>query len=239
MRWIHIVRARNAEKYIGKCLRSIVSQAEHDQRIVIVLDAPEDKTSDVVFHQDAPWGGMRGVLVNERRLGVAASLWRGIGAVRDLLPHDGETIITIIDGDDRLLGDALDIVAREYRDPDCWITHGSYLKASTKKRSKISQAYPPGADPIRHPWRASHLKTFRASLLPTIKEGWFKDTEGKWLPAASDLALMLPLMQAVGMEHVRHVHRPIYLYRDNTPHKTKRALQKECEAYLRARWAKR
>lgn len=169
------------------------------------------------------------------RLGVAGTMSRALDDSKGF-PTDS-LVIAILDGDgDTLPKDALARVAHVYEKyPDTLVTYGSYKKKSKGDRTKISQAYPKGADVRKYPWHASHLKTFRACLLPHVKPEWFQDSKGKWLQAASDVALMLPLMELAGLDRCRHIHEITYAWNDSPVSRAKRALQKRCEAIVRAK----
>ena len=231
---IHYVVVRTAPhtlRYLDECWESIIGQPVHP---FVQTHQDGSKWDDEVFiGTDHHYCRRHG-----EHLGVAGNLLRALRSV-DILwhLHDRPTgIVSIVDGDDMLPPKALWRVQRVYEKyPDTLITYGSYIKMSKGRKTKISQPYPDGADVRTYPWRGSHLKTFRASLLPHIREEWFKDEKGNWLQAASDLALMIPLMELAGLDRCRHISRPTYIWRDNTPWKTNRELQKRCEAIVRAK----
>ena len=226
MRHYIVIRTLD-HKYLQPCVDSIGEQGvpghtdvHYDGVTDVEIPFRADDTVCVYEHEDA--------------LGVAGNLYRGLEIGRgDAMDTD---IIAILDGDDLLPPKALWRVQRVYEKyPETLVTYGSYIKMSKGRKTKISQPYPDGADVRTYPWRGSHLKTFRASLLPHIREEWFKDEKGNWLQAASDLALMIPLMELAGLDRCRHISRPTYIWRDNTPWKTNRELQKRCEAIVRAK----
>ena len=69
-------------------------------------------------------------------------------------------------------------------------------------------------------------------VLKHIDDSWFMH-RGKYLRAASDLALMFPCIEIAGFDRTKFVSKMIYMWRDNTPSKTSRSLQKKCEAVIR------
>lgn len=97
-----IVAARNEEKYIGRCIRSLLNQSfpSHDYEIIVVNDASEDRTQYAldVFGDDVR------VLHNEKHLGLPSSLNRGIKAAR------GQFVVRL-DGDDYVSADYLHVLA--------------------------------------------------------------------------------------------------------------------------------
>jgi hypothetical protein len=235
-----IIRGRNCVKTIGKTLDSLLRQESVRWTAHVCLDDPRDGSDDVAFR----WASARdpgcrvhhATVLGEHR-GVAGTMYR---AVEYLLTYDhpGDAgVVVILDGDgDTLPKGALSRVAHVYeKHPDTLVTYGSYKKKSKGDRTRISQAYPKGADVRTFPWHASHLKTFRASLLEHVKTEWFQDEKGKWLQAASDVALMLPLMELAGLDRCRHIHEITYVWNDSPVSKEKRALQRRCEAIVRAK----
>ena len=68
-----------------------------------------------------------------------------------------------------------------------------------------------------------------------MKEEYFKDDKGEWFQGASDLALMIPMLELAGLDRALHVKSPIYYWRDNTPFKTKRKTQTTAEKIIRSR----
>ena len=74
-----IMPAYNAEKYIGEAIRSILGQSFRDFEFIILNDCSTDRTEDVIRSFDDP----RIVyLKNERNMGVAATLNRGLAVAQ-------------------------------------------------------------------------------------------------------------------------------------------------------------
>lgn len=233
-----LIRARNAAPYISRCIHSVQKQTYPNWRAFLFLDAPTDSTESIARREiadDTRWH----VTVNPRRLGVAHNMWAAIEHLRlhyDFRSMGNDNVVAIVDGDDILRKNALRTVASAYESRTCWLTYGSYTKLSKNRKSKTSRAYPKRCDVMVYPWRASHLKTFRMQLLYALHREQWQDAEGQWLWAASDVALMLPLIYKIGLKHCVHIPKPIYVYRDVVEHKTNRGLQKECEAVVRRMW---
>lgn len=240
-----IIRARNAEHLIGKTLRSLAAQTCDKWVAHVALDAPKDRTMTAVdnFRANArlPVGKVS-ISVSDKNLGVAAQIHRAPWLFKqhcdtsyECIPFGDEDILVFLDGDgDKLDKKALRIVERAYqKNPDCLLTYGSYEKKSVGRRTRISHAYPDGANVRKHPWRASHLKTMKWKLFRQITEDCFKH-KGAWLPACSDLALMIPAIEIAGLDRCVHIHRLIYYYRD-VKSKKKRVVEKRCEKIIRAK----
>ena len=97
-----IIPAHNAERFIGRALRSVISQNYvEDFEIVVVNDASTDRTEFALelFNQDIT------ILRNDTRLGLPGSLNRAIRAAR------GKYIVRV-DADDYVTHDYLYILQR-------------------------------------------------------------------------------------------------------------------------------
>ena len=150
------------------------------------------------------------------------------------LPDD--RIVASLDGDDWLgPPNALCTVAR-YHAAGALVTYGSFMFADGRKGCP-SGAYHPGADIRTAPWRATHLKSFRAGLFKRIKHEHLQ-RDGVWLEHARDLALMFPLIEMAGPARVRHVSEAIYVYNlatstEFTGGEEVRRAERACVQYVR------
>jgi len=230
--FVIVIRGRNCAPYLRKCFNSLVNQTRQDWRAHLILDAPTDNSVEVAkaIVAEKHIGDKVALTVRPKRRGLSYNMWHGI---HEASPSP-EDIVGILDADDRLYPDALKIVAEKYTSEKVLLTYGSYKKLSKGRRTRISQAYKSGLKVRRVGWHASHFKTFKYKLFELLpkEEMQFK---GMWLPAASDVALMLPLIELAGLNRCKHIHKLIYLWRDKTPHKTDRKMQLRCEAIVRAK----
>lgn len=234
VRFIVVIRGRNCAKYALKCLKSLTRQVYPHWQAMVVLDEPTDNSKQII--NDYRQIDRRVFLyVNDKRRGLCGNMYFAIRWANCILKPDNDTVFAILDADDWLSKTAFLRVERVYRKhPKTLITHGSYIKLSRRRKTKISRPYPKRGDVRKLPWRGSHLKTFKWAVGKHIDEKWFKH-KGKWLDAASDLALMFGLIEKAGLKRVRHVPQGIYYWRDNTPSKTGRSAQRRCERILRAK----
>ena len=229
---IHVlIRARNAEKYIMKCLNSLKAQTHKQWTAWVMLDDPEDKTVDLVKKfmatNENVW-----MFNNDRRRGLGWQMFHGLIRIEGQ-PDD---IVAILDGDDTLHPNALKVIQKVYDTyPGTLATHGSYIKHTKKARTRISKAYPKGCDVRNFKWHASHLKTFRLRMIYHLRADMFQDQRGKWLDAASDLALMFPLIEIAGLERVKFVEKEIYFWNNGTSQATNGELQKKNEYIVRSK----
>ena len=198
---------------------------------MISLDAPTDNSIEVTKKLIADDDRFY-LIVNKKRLGVCHNMYAIIKQTEKILEPQDRDVTAVIDADDYVSKDAFATVERVYRKhPNTRITHGSYKKRSKGRRTKISKPNPKRGNIRKLLWRASHLKTIKWKIIKQVKPDWFKH-KGKWLEAASDLALMFPCIELAGLKRVRHVHKVIYYWNDHMT-KRKKILQKQCERRLR------
>ena len=73
----------------------------------------------------------------------------------------------------------------------------------------ISRELPKDADPYKHPWVSSHLKTFRKKLIEAVDDKNFRGENGEYFKRIGDQAIYLPVLRnANGKWH----HEPICAY---------------------------
>jgi hypothetical protein len=189
-----------------------------------------------------------GVLFIDDDLGALRNFSRVVRA----LPPD--TVVAWLDGDDWLARpDALCIIRELYRDPNVWVTYGSYRfhdgspgharewPWSNENPTPISRPLEK-ADPLnlarmsprRLPWFASHLKTFRAGLFQNLTREELSSSHCR------DMAVMFPLLEMAGPERSRYVPEVLYVYNyktawERTATKEARIEEKMAEMALRTK----
>lgn len=231
--FVILIRGRNCRKYIEACLLSLRNQIYEDWRAHIVLDAPTDGVQEVIHEHIGRLGltGKINVVLRPERKGLAYNIFHGVHEAEPC----SEDIVGILDADDTLSKKALLTVSAKYqKHPALLLTYGSYKKKSKCGRTRVSRRYPLGANVRNFMWRASHFKTFKYKLFKRLPESCFK-YRGKYFEAASDVALMIPLIEIAGLDRCLHIHKMIYVWRDNTAHKTNREKQIKCEKLIRAK----
>jgi glycosyltransferase involved in cell wall biosynthesis len=100
--WVSvIVAAHNEERYLGRCLRSLLAQGFERSRydVIVIDDASTDRTSAVL----ATFGDSITVLRNETNLGLPASLNRAITSTHS-------KFIVRVDADDYVNSAFLDVM---------------------------------------------------------------------------------------------------------------------------------
>jgi len=226
-----LIRGRNCEKYIQDCFNSLYHQTNQNWRAMVVLDAPKDNSHEIAL----PYHGSKIYIhLNESHKGLCQNMWHGINLIKEEFYPNPEDVIGILDADDSLDPKAIEIVDKHYTRRHCLATHGSYIKRSKGRKTKISKPYPAGVHVRHSPWKGSHWKTFKFKLWQHFPRNYLMH-KGKWGEAASDLGLMFTILELAGLERVNHISKPIYFWRDNTKFKTNSNKQKYWEKIFRGK----
>ena len=216
-----IVPVFNAEKYLEKCLNSIIKQTYKNFQVKIIDDCSTDSSYDIAAaicsnHKNFQIGK------NLRRLGALNNICESLS-----LPtkEPSKTINILVDGDDYLYsGDVLNILYEKYLKTNCLITYGSHLSSQGVQGKKYPRLIREFNLFRKYFWYASHLKTFRHDLWLSINHNDLLDQNGQYFSVASDLALMFPMLEMAGnrQEFVKDL---LYVYNDQNPisdHKIRR-----------------
>lgn len=232
-KFIIIIRGRNCAKYIRECLGSLYSQTYSNWCAIVSLDAPKDDSYNVATSfNPGKFENRVNIVLNKERLGLCQNLWRTVKSCN----ADPEDVFAFVDADDWLAREALETVANVYRkNPDCLLTYGSYIKVSKGAKTKVSKPHNITDNVRKCDWHLSHIKTMKVKLFNKLTEDMFKDKNGNWLEAASDLAMMIPAAEIAGLQRCYHIYKPTYYWRNETPFKTNYNKQKDCEKIIRSK----
>lgn len=219
MRLKIVVPTFNAAPWISACLRSIVTQKFKTFECLVIDDASQDGTYDVIKSLnflDERFLVMR----NSVNVGPLANTYNGFDRLG--CRRDPDSVLTIVDGDDRLAHDsAFDIVKSAYeKDPNLLMTYGNYVNDTDMRFGRCS-AFPPdviaGRHFRHHPACVSCLRTFKAKLWNGVLKQDLMDPEtGKFFTAGGDVAYCLPLLDMAG-SRFKFIEDIIYIYTTGNP----------------------
>ena len=208
-----IVPVFNAEKYLAKCLNSIIKQSYKKFKVHVIDDCSTDSSYELASAICAKYENFH-VRKNYRRLGALNNIYESLSiAIRD----PSKTIDILLDGDDYLYSDdVLNILYKKYLNTNCLITYGSHLSS----KGVQGKGYPWLIRKFnlyrKYFWYASHLKTFRHDLWLSVNRNDLIDENGQYFSVAWDLALMFPMLEMAGnrQEFVKDL---VYVYNDQNP----------------------
>ena len=232
-RFVFIVPAYNAAMTVQRTILSVWFQTHQDWHMIIMDDMSTDNTLDVIKSTI----DMLGIGEKMTLIANEDKKWEVGNIVQGLEYCQPEDIVCRLDADDWLCDcDALTIINDRYQSLGCkalWTAHRWSFSDQN-----ISSTLPSTADPYKHPWVSSHLKTFRMSLLDGVSDANFRDAHGEYFRRIGDQALYLPVLyRAEGNWH----YEPIVAYhytidmRPETFATTDAVFQKREADYLRNR----
>lgn len=210
------------EDFIGACLHSLRMQTCREWQAEVTVDRDGDRTYERAV--EAAQGDPRiRITRNARRLytmeNVVAAMRRSRTA-----PDD---VVVILDGDDWFITDrALERIAEEHADPDCWLTYGSWI-SNTPGHPGRWPAYPDGADFRTHRWLGTAVRTWKKWLFDCIDEDDLRDRRGRYFRIGEDVAYMLPMLEMATTRRAVHIAEPLLLYNRKSQHDPKRRLKHE------------
>lgn len=238
--FVILTMSYNNGKICEKNLFSLLEQDYENYRILYIDDSSTDGTYEKVeafLKKNDPKGRVT-LLRNEKNEGAMANLYHTVHLLKN------EEIVAVVDGDDFLAHrGVLAKLNAYYANPDVWITYGNYVEYPTYRRTLGDFSTPidwelVGRKGIRkHPFTASHLRTFYAGLFKRIKLEDFLYL-GNFYPTCCDVASMLPMLELAGKEHAYFVPDVLYLYNTTNPISDFRKDLKQIttvDTYLRAR----
>lgn len=219
-----IVPVFNAEKYIEKCLNSIIKQSYQNYQVTVIDDCSTDSSYELASEICTNFENFT-ISKNQRRLGALNNICELLSLK---INEPSKTIDILVDGDDYLYSrDVINILHEKYLNTNCLITYGSHLSSKGIQGKKYPKLIREFKLYRKYFWYASHLKTFRHDLWLSIDQKDLLDQNGKYFSVASDLALMFPMLEMAGnrQEFVKDI---LYVYNDQNPisdHKIRRKEQ--------------
>jgi glycosyltransferase involved in cell wall biosynthesis len=197
--------AFNASNTIVRSIMSVWFQTYPHWKIIIRDDMSTDDTPSIIESVRNQLG------LGEDKLSLTVNtekMWEIKNIVEALKECETNDIVCRLDGDDWLCDtDALSIIDQRYRNLGCDVLWTSHRWSFTNQN--ISGPLPKNANPYKHPWVSSHLKTFRKSLIENVKDENFRAENGEYFKRIGDQTIYLPVLhQSAGNWH----YEPIVAY---------------------------
>ena len=203
----------NCEKYIKKCLDSILRQTYKRYQVQVIDDCSSDNSYEIAASICRNYENFK-IIKNSKRIGALHNIYNSLSIK---IEEPTKTIDLLIDGDDYLYSsDVLYFLKEKYILSNCLITYGSHLSSKGiqgKKYPKLIRKYNLYRNYF---WYASHLRTFRHDLWLSINNNDLLDQNGNYFSVAWDLAIMFPMLEMAGnrQEFIKDV---LYVYNDENP----------------------
>ncbi|MDN3504660.1 MAG: glycosyltransferase family 2 protein [Rhabdochlamydiaceae bacterium] len=232
--FVVVISSYNNAEYVERNLESALSQVYSNYRVIFIDDASTDDNyslaKSVIDRLDA---NDRVTLIhNGSNRGAMANTVRAVNLCNN------EEIVVMLDGDDTFIGpNVLTTLNQYYNHSDTWITYGRCIENTTGNfgfSKPISHLILKAGSIKRKAWMVSHPFTFYAGLFKKIKLEDFS-YKGKFLPTATDVAAMLPMIEMARL-HTFFINEPLYEYNLENPkndHKISKEKQEFYNQYVR------
>jgi len=211
-RMIIVTTLYNAEKYIERCVGSLMGQKFKDFVCYITDDLSTDNS--VKLAKSMIGDDDRFIIIENKEKLYQPGNYDNV--IRNNPKIDDNEIIIEVDGDDWLPdSNTLGRINDVYSDPNVWIANGSFkypngMIGFSSKQENI--------DNIRNVrFTATHIRTWRAFLWRNIKQEDLKDETGTYWKVTGDLSFMFPMLEMSGEEHYRFMNEINYVYNDTNP----------------------
>ena len=218
-----VVPLFNAEKYIEKCLNSIINQSYKKFQVQVVDDCSGDSSYEIASSICKDKENLK-IFRNDRRIGALNNIYNLLNAN---IKEPTKTVDLIIDGDDYLYsGDVFNILKEKYIQTNCLITYGSHISSKGVQGKKYPRLIREFNLFRKYFWYGSHLRTFRHDLWLALNPKDLLNKNQKYYTVAWDLAIMLPMLEMAGNRQ-EFISEVLYAYNDNNPISDHRIRRKE------------
>jgi len=207
----------NSEKYIEKCIESVITQDYDNWKMVIIDDASTDKTYEIAKKYDT---SKIAVYRNSNNFGAPFNHYAAI------TEHGkDDDIVILLDGDDSLVNDNqifhfynnLYDGTTEFTYGSCWsmIDNIPLIAQHYPEEVKRTKSYRKHKFNWNMPY--THLRTFKKYLFNAVKSRDLQDEDGNWFKAGGDGALFYKVIEAADPTKVKVVTDVVYNYNDINP----------------------
>lgn len=181
----------NASSTLCRMLHSIYGQSYDSWKLILIDDVSSDenrqKCESIIEKFEKITPGRTKVIWNETKEWEVSNVLKGISMCEE------DDIVCRIDADDWLTElDCLAIMNYAYNSTGCDIAWSAHRWSFSDKN--ISGPLSNDADPYKHHWVTSHLKTFRKRLLNDVKDANYRGEDGEYIRRAGDQAIYLPAL---------------------------------------------
>ena len=211
-----VIPSYNNAQWYERNLDSVFKQVYENYRVIYIDDCSIDGTYDLVRQYVVRHGYQNRItlICNEQRKGALANHYKAVHMCKD------DEIIVNLDGDDWLKHNyVFAYINAIYKNPQVWMTYGSYMNYPSGKRGECSKKLPKSI--IRyHAYReytyiTSHLRTFYAGLFKKIKLADLM-YQGQFIPVACDMAFMVPMLE-MAAGRIKFIDEVLYVYNQANP----------------------
>ena len=207
----------NAENYIEKCIKSVITQDYDNYLMVIIDDGSIDNSYEIAKRYESD------------KIKVIKNI-ENKGAVRNQIEtiieyREKNDIIMFLDGDDSLVNNNqifhfynnLYDGTTEFTYGSCWSMVDRIPLISQPYPNEIKQEKKYRSHKFNWNMPYTHLRTFKAFLLDSVDDNKFKDEQGNWYKAGGDGSIFYTLIEKADPNKIKVVQDIVYNYNDMSP----------------------
>ena len=204
MKFSIIVPVYNVEKYLEKCMRSIVTQSYNDYELIVVIDGATDGSEQVARKVKAEF--------SDKDIQIIVQENKGLGGARNTgMQYATGEYLFFIDSDDYLSKDALEVLDKATEKGHDLIYFNTYVVNENGDILQMLQVNPPKKKDTCLSESRELLQTYPAAWNKIYKRSLFEDgiryQEKKWFEDL-DVALKLYLKS----ERILFIDDVLYYY---------------------------
>jgi glycosyltransferase involved in cell wall biosynthesis len=216
-RFVIMTCVYNAEKWIGKCINSVVNQM-YDNYIQIVVD--DASTDNTWYEIDVHAKHYPDKVYTYRNDKNVKWIQNAINHLDNHILND-EDVIVILDGDDWLAhNEVLARVAMVYQQSDTWMTYSlfAYPDGGTSEWiPRYTTQTLKNRDFRNAVWSFTHLRAFKAFLWNNLDRDDLRGPDGNYTPYTYDQALLFPMLEMCPYGRVKFLNDVMYVYNTDNP----------------------
>ena len=229
-KFIILITAYNDEKWVEYNIASILNQTYSNYKVLYYDDASTDNTfqevNKIVQNNDK-------FIVTTRKNNMQA-LFSYEECIKQIKEDE---ILVCMSADDWLYdNNVLENLNNYYNNNDVWMTYGKFIAWDGENITEANPQNTPYPDFVHEHsfyrkdlWRASHLRTFKGSLLKKIDLSEFKSNiNSSYFDHAADLVLTYPCLEMCGKDKIGVLDFYSYVY-NTTPEVKERTVNRESD----------
>jgi len=218
MKFKIVVPTYNTERWIQRCIISILNQTFKNFECVIINDASTDSTMQKIEGLKQHLDERFKIVHNDKNVKALKNIVDGFNLLN--CKEDPESILMVIDGDDFLYSEwSLDIVNQAYEQTNCLLSYGNWVGWPDGSSSNCRPIHPDVHKNRNYrdlPFAFSHLRTWKSKLWYNINDNDLRDKKGNYYESGWDVAFMLPMIEMAG-EKTLFIPNVLYCYNRINP----------------------
>jgi len=206
-----VIPVFNSANWIETCIKSVLSQTYKQFELIVINDYSTDNTLEIIKKMNIKY------IDNKNREGCLANMVKGFKTIST----NSEDILMVVDGDDWLIDNFVFSYLDEiYQDKNIWLTYGQFEPLSHNYHNyckPLTNTYNYRKECSHGDWKTSQLRTFKKKLWDKIRDKDLRGKDEKYYMAASDWAIMFPMIEMAGLERIKFIDKVLYIYNDLNP----------------------